>query len=142
MLHNPTVGLTLVRAAARALGRLDWQPPDERAAGAYWAARENWEKCIEIGPPAVEPLARRTHELEAVVLADARKPARERSWGAKDRFAGAVKALARIGNRDAAEALLEVLHRDRWEGRPTREMAAEALGEIGWATCLDIGVDR
>jgi HEAT repeat protein len=40
-----------------ALVQLKWQPEEAtRAAAQYWAARGRWDKCAEIGAPAVEAL--------------------------------------------------------------------------------------
>ena len=43
-------------AAARALDELGWQPNNGEAAAAYWIVHEQWDKCVGIGAPAVEPL--------------------------------------------------------------------------------------
>ena len=40
-----------------ALADLDWQPDEAGAMAAhYWAARGRWDKCVEMGEPAVEAL--------------------------------------------------------------------------------------
>jgi len=40
-----------------ALTELDWQPEEAGATAAhYWASRGRWDKCVEIGQPAVEAL--------------------------------------------------------------------------------------
>jgi HEAT repeat protein len=40
-----------------ALTKLGWEPDsDDATAAHYWAARGRWDKCIEIGKPAIEPL--------------------------------------------------------------------------------------
>ena len=40
-----------------ALAQLEWEPPEaDSIAAYYWAAQRRWDKCIEIGPPAVEAL--------------------------------------------------------------------------------------
>jgi HEAT repeat protein len=40
-----------------ALAQLDWQPDEAGAMAArYWAARGRWDKCVEMGEPAVEVL--------------------------------------------------------------------------------------
>ena len=43
-------------SAARALDQLDWKPARSDAGARYWIAKGEWEKCIDIGAPAVEPL--------------------------------------------------------------------------------------
>jgi HEAT repeat protein len=44
------------KAAAEALDRLAWSPDRGAAGAAYWAVRGEWDKCVQIGAPAVEPL--------------------------------------------------------------------------------------
>jgi HEAT repeat protein len=40
-----------------ALAQLDWQPEEAGVMAAhYWAARGRWDKCVEMGEPAVEAL--------------------------------------------------------------------------------------
>ncbi len=40
-----------------ALAELDWQPEEANAMAAYyWASRDHWEKCTEMGEPAIEAL--------------------------------------------------------------------------------------
>jgi HEAT repeat protein len=43
-------------AAARALDHLKWEPGSDEGGALYWIAREEWEKCVAIGLPAVKPL--------------------------------------------------------------------------------------
>jgi HEAT repeat protein len=42
--------------AAEALDMLDWRPGQNEKGAAYWAVKRAWDKCIEIGAPAVKPL--------------------------------------------------------------------------------------
>jgi HEAT repeat protein len=40
-----------------ALGKLDWEPPEANSMAAhYWSATGRWDKCVEMGEPAVEAL--------------------------------------------------------------------------------------
>ncbi len=69
-----------------ALAQLNWEPPEVNAMAAhFWAAQRRWDKCVEIGEPAVEALD--------VVLNSSPK------W--RDRIAAAV-ALAALGQTRAA----------------------------------------
>ena len=43
-------------AAAKALETFDWSPNDDEIKSWYYIAKNEWEKCIEIGDPAVKPL--------------------------------------------------------------------------------------
>ncbi|HYC20073.1 MAG TPA: HEAT repeat domain-containing protein, partial [Candidatus Bathyarchaeia archaeon] len=44
--------------AVEALGKIGWAPGSDEAAAAYWTVKRRWDKCVEIGEPAVEPLIR------------------------------------------------------------------------------------
>ena len=99
----------LRQAAAKALAKLGWQPERDQTGALYWVTRREWQRCAEIGAPAVEPLA---------------SALRQKS---KDTSTGAADALAQIG-APAVEALLLALEDDQIG---VRTRAAEALGRIG-----------
>jgi HEAT repeat protein len=44
------------KAAAEALEKIGWQPSRDETGAAYWAARQNWEECVKIGPAAIGAL--------------------------------------------------------------------------------------
>jgi len=41
---------------ANALDKLGWKPDQTAEGAAYWIARGEWDRCVQIGSPAVEPL--------------------------------------------------------------------------------------
>ena len=43
-------------AAAKALDKLGWSPAQDESAAWYWTTKENWDACVRIGAPAVQPL--------------------------------------------------------------------------------------
>jgi hypothetical protein len=43
-------------AAAQALDKIGWRPGPDESGAAYWVAKRRWDKCIEIGSPAIDPL--------------------------------------------------------------------------------------
>jgi HEAT repeat protein len=92
-----------------ALDKLGWQPDQGTAGAAYQIARNNWERCVQIGAPAVEPL------IAAL----------------KDRNSGvrklACEALGKIGDARAVEPLIAA-SKDAIES--VRNSAAEALKQI------------
>jgi len=113
--------------AAIALDELGWQADQSETGAAYWVAKEEWDKCVEIGAPAVEPLI--------IALEDKNE----------DICKPAAKALGRIGDARAVTPLYIAL-----KERRVPHHAARALGEIGepavdilvnalkdWGTCLD-----
>ncbi len=43
-------------SASEALDEIGWIPGADAAGAAYWSAKKEWAKCVEIGGPAVNPL--------------------------------------------------------------------------------------
>ncbi|NLF77026.1 MAG: HEAT repeat domain-containing protein [Chloroflexi bacterium] len=94
---------------AEALDGLGWQPDKSEVGAAYWIVKAQWDKCIEIGAPAVEPLIASLKNASA----DERK--------------AAIGVLVKIGT-PAVEPLIVAL---KDASADVREAAAKALGEIG-----------
>lgn len=106
--RNPDAG---ARArAARMLGELGWQPTPDDNGAAYWAAQGSWDKCIEIGAPAVEPL------LLAL---------RTGNWSQQPAI---IQALGEIGDDRAIPPLTAAL---RDPGAAVPQAAAQALERLG-----------
>jgi HEAT repeat protein len=99
----------LAGAAASALDKLGWKPDRTQAAAAYWVVKRQWDKCVEIGAPAVKPLL--------VALKHKDKVTRQ----------AVAEALGKIG-MPAVEPLIAAL---KGSDRTMREGVAEALGKIG-----------
>jgi hypothetical protein len=59
------------QAAADALDELRWPPSPDVHGAAYWVIRQQWNKCVAIGVPAIEPL---------VGYPEAMTPIFERKW--------------------------------------------------------------
>jgi HEAT repeat protein len=105
----------VIEAAAGALDRLGWQPDHGEKGATYWIAKQEWNTCIEIGVPAVEPLITTLKDPDSHVRREA------------------VTALGRIGDTGAVEPLIEML-KDPEEN--VRIDAAYALGRIGDARAV------
>lgn len=97
-------------AAAAALGHLDWQPGASEAGAAYFIYRGEWEKCIEMGEPAVKPIFAAFLE------------------GNQETQKCAIRALIKIGG-PAAEPLIAAIN--GYNPRPVVEMATQTVREIG-----------
>lgn len=95
-------------SAGSALSRVGWQPTNDANGAAFWAARGEWTKCVEIGAASVEPLL--------LVIRDTHLYPSEKR-------AAAAGALGEIRDPRAVEALIVAL-----KDVPA---AAEALGAIG-----------
>ncbi len=97
-------------AAAEALDKLGWKPESKEMEAIYLIAKQEWERCVEIGAPAVEPLIAALKDKNELV----RKAAAE--------------ALGKIGDPQAVEPLIDVFK--EIEGY-TGEAEIEALVKIG-----------
>ena len=80
------------RAAGKALESIGWIPDDGAAGTFFWIAKRDWERCVVIGAPALEPLSDTVKNGED----DAR-------WGA-------AYALGRLGNTGAVPTLIYALN--------------------------------
>lgn len=105
------------RSAAEALDRLAWSPDRGAAGGAYWAAREQWARSVQIGAPAVETLI--------TLLTTA-------GWGVRR---SAAEALGQIGDARAVEPLVRA-HID--DDVSVAEAAGDALGKIGGPRAVEV----
>ena len=97
------------RAAARALGKLGWQPPTQELRIAYLFAKQDWDNLVAIGAPAVA--------LLVAALKDENSDVRR----------AAAKALVKIG-APAVEPLVAAL---KDEDSSVRSAAVEVLGKLG-----------
>ena len=111
-------------SAASALDALNWKPVQDKDGVAYWIANEKWDKCIEVGKPAIDPLIALLKDSE---------------WSVRKEAAGALGQIgARLGT-DAlgghgVKALIDALEDDvEW----VRNAAGEALGKIDWQPGAD-----
>jgi HEAT repeat protein len=98
------------KCAEEAIASIDWQPDRGTNGAIYWIIKGKWDKCIEIGEPAVEPLI--------PALGDNNSDVRK----------NAATALGQIGNPRAVTPLINAT-RDIDLG--VRQKAVEALGQIG-----------
>jgi HEAT repeat protein len=104
-------------AAAEALEKLAWTPDVGEAGGAFWAATAKWDKCVQIGAPAVEPLIAELKGGDHAVRQ------------------AAAEALGRIGDARATTPLVFAALRDREGG--VRDAAVKALVDIGDASAFE-----
>ncbi|HQE92897.1 MAG TPA: HEAT repeat domain-containing protein [Anaerolineae bacterium] len=99
--------------AGTALETLGWQPAAQDAAAAdFWIERHQWDRCVEIGLPAVAPLLVALHRLDPAARLQA------------------VRALGRIGDEQAMQGLADLLN-DPGQEIQVQQEAARALGQIG-----------
>jgi len=98
-------------SAVKALDKMGWTPDQGEDGARYWIIKKKWDKCSDVGAPAVEPLvaALGCHDLMV-----------------KNRR-GVINALGKIG-APAVEPLIRALGDKNWV---VAVYAAEALGKIG-----------
>ncbi|MGD2177949.1 MAG: HEAT repeat domain-containing protein, partial [Anaerolineae bacterium] len=99
-------------AAVHVLEAIGWEPDEGEAGGAYWAVKEDWDRCVAIGQPAVPALTRALGWTSPVLDLSLRRKI--------------VGALSRIGD-PALEWLREAVCNDT---ASMRAAAARALGAL------------
>lgn len=99
-------------AATEALDRIGWQPDRDETAAYYWIMKRQWDKCVEIGATAVEPLIVALRSTSYSIDMQTRQEA--------------AQTLGRIGDARAVKPLIAAL-----EDIHLCERAIEALREIG-----------
>ena len=139
------------QAAAKALDQIGWKPGKDKDAATYWIATQNWEECIKIGEPAVQPLiyalkdnvdsVRREAAKALGIIGDARSvepilPVLEDSDADIRKIA--AWTLGQIGDARAVEPLIVALKDQDWE---VRRSAATALGKIGNEHAVEALID-
>lgn len=95
--------------ALQALEQLSWRPDRGEAGAAFYAVKEEWDQCVRIGAPAVEPLVR---------VLEFRNDEAKRN---------AALALGKIGHARAVGPLVRAL---RDQSLPVRKTAAEVLVKL------------
>lgn len=97
--------------AAEALDKLGWRPDNGAAGAAYWVAKHDWDRCVEIGASAVE-----------VLVAVLDKRSFTSCWAA-------AEALGKIGDARAVEPLIAALRAPR---DPNADANYESLRASGF----------
>jgi len=101
------------KAASESLNKFGWRPENENNKVIFFIANQEWDKCVEMGESAVEPL------IAAL------------KYGGDTRKEAAI-ALGKIGDKRAVEPLIVVLNDKFWDANANAAgEAAWALGEIG-----------
>ena len=128
------------KSAARALGQIGWQAPDDTDRAWFFIASLQWDKLPELGAAAVEPLLGVLDDK----LAQVRLAAAQALGGIKDLRAvrpllgllddpsaavrlAAIKALGSIGDPEAVDPLIDLLQD---ENPAIRVSTAETLARL------------
>jgi HEAT repeat protein len=90
------------KTASEILDKMGWQPGQDEIGACYWIVKQKWDKCVEIGLPAVRPLVQHGGN-------------------------GAIGALIKIGE-SAVEPLITTLEGDDNDGRYTAAVALVHMG--------------
>ncbi len=100
-------------AASIVLDEIGWTPGQDETGGYYYRVKENWQRCVEIGPLAVPAL------LSALDDGDVR---------ARQNRVAVLEALGQIGDLRVLDALLVYLAAD---DEKIRAAAQKVLVQIG-----------
>lgn len=114
------------RRVATALEKIGWKPSNDEIAANYWISKEKWDKCVEIGPPAVGPLIEILNKKDINDSVDIFNKRTE-----------AINSLGKIGNQRAVEALIQILN-DSNIG--IRRNAAAALSKALGSACSQVPI--
>jgi HEAT repeat protein len=140
------------QAAIEALDKLGWQPDRSEAGAVYWIEKRQWDKCVEVGAPAVEPLIATLKDVDAGV----RKAAAEvlgkiGDVRAVEPLITAIKDSARsvrqadIGTlikdsaRGMCQAAIEALDKLGWQPDKSEVGAAYWIEKRQWDKCVEVG---
>jgi HEAT repeat protein len=82
------------RAVVKALDDLAWRPDRGTPGAAYWAAKGQWDECVEIGAPAVRPLTAALKCKDANVREAAAEALGRLAWRPTRTAAGAAYWVA------------------------------------------------
>ncbi len=104
--ENMRVRNTVVKV----LDLIEWKPGKDEMGAAYWIAKKAWEKSVEIGGQAVDPLIE--------VLAD------DEMWNRQ----AAAENLGKLNDEKAVEHLIQSLSDKYWN---VREASMRALVKMG-----------
>jgi len=147
------------KGAADALKELGWKPNDRETEAWYWVARKEWEKAINLGSEAVEPLIIALKDENSFVsdkaaealgeIGDKRAVEPLVAFALQDKGVNvntyAVRSLGKIGDTGAVEPFITALKEgdkeQSWKSWVLRVKAAEALGEIGDARAVEPLID-
>lgn len=109
----------LVReGAVDALEKMGWQPDQDESGVYFWIAKQEWEKCVEMGAPAVEPLI--------ATLGD-------HTWCLRLTAAKALVSIYHGTEPDNKIRQLILAHRSK---------IVQPHMDIPWKGCADQGLDR
>jgi uncharacterized protein YjbI with pentapeptide repeats len=109
----------LKNAYAKSLDEYGWKPGQDTLAAWYWIAKKNFEECVKIGGPAVDPLIANLESFD------------------EDICAGAAWALGEIGDPRAVDSLIKTSRSGAISSNAT-DAAQKALEKIGATRPIDV----
>lgn len=136
-------------ATIKSLDKAGWKPDKEETGAIYWINQQRWDKCIEIGLPAIPHLLNTLSHpsitdmmKEEITYALTRIGAEAvpilidilNNRGATEQREAAARVLGKINDPRAIDPLLAKINDPAW---PVRQAVASALGEMGNLRALD-----
>ena len=104
------------QTALSILDLIAWKPTPDESGARYWAMKHRWNKCIELGNPAVTPLIELINDKDKQVRKDV------------------LHTLGLLGQEAAVDDLVKILKDPDVE---IQQAAVEALGHIKSAKAMD-----
>jgi hypothetical protein len=138
------------RMAANALYELDWRPGQDEIGATYWIAQGDWNKCIEIGIPAINSLFSFISAIEACYISMSKNAGKRHvpvQWKPYEptlmvlegnNVVEAVKALGRIG-APAVESLCVVI---KAHGEDIYKASVENIKKVSFSLQNEYGYNN
>lgn len=137
---------TVGKESIKALNKIGWKPGKDEKSAYFWIGHKKFDKCVEIGEPAVIPLIRtfdnygetRKNALNAIVQIG--EPAVEPLINTIENTNKLIKrtacdALGLISDKRAVLPLIETMNDSSFK---VRLNSAKALGDIGDSRAIDV----
>ncbi len=109
------------REAAAALDLLGWQPGRDEAGAAFWALKGQWERCAQIGGPALVGLVQALQDPTSCQPAAQAISAICSAWNAADKS----------WFQPAAQAIMSLRRPIKEREGEVRRLAIEAIAQLG-----------
>lgn len=117
------------------LDLIGWRPNADENGVSYYAVRGKWEKCIEIGEIAIQPLI---SILKYPNQTNRQSAAKTLGWIGDAAVPALIETL-KDGDKDVRAAASEALLQMRWEPDLSETGAYFWIARQNWSECVSIG---
>ena len=133
--------INLCSAAMAGLERCGWQPDNGSDGAVYYLFKQDWERCVQIGPSAVGPLAKAlgNRRLERAMREGAANAlARIDDPRAHGPLVGRLVNVRDLDDVDLAGIAVRALERTDWRPGNDDEAAAWYVWKKEWKKCAEV----